>query len=249
MQQLAKRMDSSKATVWHIKQVAGDPQAVQINLLRQQCTELPTGKYKKKKPDAKSRQSSYKKHGSEAPQVQSQHKKRFNVKHAHQNKDRCSKCGDSAHVEGFQYPAKNYLCKACHKIGHFTSLCYQKKQAPFKSRRPKAHQLKASAVYAKDSAICSQSKDDSPTEDSFCLQVKVKHTQANLQRIHRPTHLITNLAYRLKPHHTRNLYLRRRLDTCVDVNIMPVSVYRLVFQDPNMKKISPSNLEIGNWNN
>ena len=82
------------------------------------------------------------------------------------------------------------------------------KKAPFKSRKPKVHQLQAGAVYAKDSAICNQTEDDSSSEDAFCLQVKVKHTQANLQRIPRPTHLITNLAYRLKPQHTRNLYLR-----------------------------------------
>ena len=113
--------------------------------------------------------------------------------------------------------------------------------------KPKVHQLQPSAVYAKDIVICSQSEDESSSVDSFCLQVKVKHTQANLPSIPRPTHLITNLAYRLKPHHTRNLYLRARLDTCKDVNIMPVSMYRLVFQDPNMKKLSPSNLEIGTY--
>ena len=64
------------------------------------------------------------------------------------------------------------------------------------------YQLQAGAVYAKDNAICGQSEDDSSSEDSFCLQVTVKHTQANLQRIPRPTYLITNLAFRLKhtPH-------------------------------------------------
>ena len=45
--QLAKKMERSKATVCHIKQVAGDPQAVQIYLLRHQHTELTAGKYKK----------------------------------------------------------------------------------------------------------------------------------------------------------------------------------------------------------
>ena len=57
-----------------------DPHAAQINLLRHQHTELPAGKYKKKKSAAKSRQSSYKQQGSESSQVQSQHKKRFDVK-------------------------------------------------------------------------------------------------------------------------------------------------------------------------
>ena len=79
--------------------------------------------------------------------------------------------------------------------------------------------------------------------------MKVQQTQANLQRIPRPTHLITNLAYRLKSHHTRNFYLRARLDTCADVNIMPASVYRLVYKDPDMKKLDPSNLEIGTYTN
>ena len=180
VQQPAKRMESSKATAFHIKQVAGNPQAVQINLLRHQCTELPAGNYKKKKSSVKPRQSNYKNHGNENSQVPSQHKKWFDVKNAHQNKDRCSRCGDSTHVEGFQCPAKKFVCKACHMFGHFTSLCYQKKQAPFKSRKPKVHQLQAGSVYAKESAICSQSEDDSSSKDSFCLQVKVKHTQANL---------------------------------------------------------------------
>ena len=102
------------------------------------------------------------------------------------------------------------------------------------------HQLKAGAVYAKDSAIGDQSDEDSSYEDSFCLQVKIKHNKADRQNIPRPVHLITNLAYRLEPYHTRNLYVRARLDTCLDVNLMPVSVSKLGFQDPNMRKLDPS---------
>ena len=62
-----------------------------------------------------------------------------------------------------------------------------------------------------------------------------------------PHHLITNLGYKLKPHHKRNQYLRARPDTCADVNIMPVSIYKLVFQDPDCKKLAPSKLEIGTY--
>ena len=53
VRKLAKRMESSKATAQHINQVAGDPQAAQINQLRHQWTELPAGKYKKKKSSVK----------------------------------------------------------------------------------------------------------------------------------------------------------------------------------------------------
>ena len=88
------------------------------------------------------------------------------------------------------------------------------------------HQLQAGTVYAKESAICGQSEEDSSSKDLFCLQVKIKCKQANLQTIPRSIHLITNLAYRLELHHTRNLYLRARLDTCVDVNLMLASVYK-----------------------
>ena len=48
--QLAKKVKSSKATARHIKQVAGDPQAALINLMCHQCMELPSEKYKKRKP-------------------------------------------------------------------------------------------------------------------------------------------------------------------------------------------------------
>ena len=45
---LAKKMESSKVTARHIKQIAGDPQAAQINLMWHQCTEIPNGKHKKR---------------------------------------------------------------------------------------------------------------------------------------------------------------------------------------------------------
>ena len=67
----------------------------------------------------------------------------------------------------------------------------------------------------------------------------------NVRRFPTLFHLITNLAYNLKSHQTRNQYLRARLNTCAYVNIMPASVYKLVFNDPEFKKLGPSTLEIG----
>ena len=94
--------------------------------------------------------------------------------------------------------------------------------------------------------ICRQSDDLTSSNEYFCLQVKIQHAQASSKS---PTtsHLITNLAYKLKPQHTRNQYLRARLDTCADVNIMPASVYKLVFHDPELQKLAPSKLEIGTY--
>ena len=97
-----------------------------------------------------------------------------------------------------------------------------------------------------EDSIHSQSGDLTSSDESFYLQVKIQCTQANT-KIPTPHHLITNPAYTLKPYHKRNQYLRARLATCTNVNIMPVSVHKLVFQDPDCKKLAPSKLEIGTY--
>ena len=174
------------------------------------------------------------------------HKKRFHHNQAHQIIDGCSKCGDSKHIEGFKCPARKFQCKTCNKYGHSTSLWYKKK-VPFKSRITKAHQLQPGVVYMQDDSICTQSSDLTSSDESFCLQVKIECTQANT-KISTPHHLITNLAYKLKPHHKRNQYLRARLDTCANVNILSVSVYKLLFQGPDCMKLAPSSmLQIGTY--
>ena len=166
-------MESSKATTWHIKQVASDPQVVQINLMPHQCTDLPASMHKRKKSFMKPRPPSDKNDASHRQQVSSYHnnnyRKSFDAKNVYKNKERCQKCGDSIHVEGFQHPAKKYQCKSCHKYGYFTSLCYQKKQALFKPSKPKAHMLQVGAVCACDKSIYGHSEDFSSSNESFCL--------------------------------------------------------------------------------
>ena len=57
VRQLANKMESSKATAKHIKQVTSDTQAAQINLMHHQCTGLPPSKFdRKQKKSFKSRQ-------------------------------------------------------------------------------------------------------------------------------------------------------------------------------------------------
>ena len=41
-------------------------------------------------------------------------KKGFNPKQILQSEDRCHKCGDSKHIEGFQYSTHKYQCSSCH---------------------------------------------------------------------------------------------------------------------------------------
>ena len=93
----------------------------------------------------------------------------------------------------------------------------------FKSKTPKAHQLQVGVVYTQEDSICSQSGALTSINESFCLYVKIQCTQA-YNKISTPHHLITNIAYRLKPHHKRSQSLRARLDTCTNENITHVSV-------------------------
>ena len=60
---------------------------------------------------------------------------------------------------------------------------------------------------------------------------------------------MANLAYHLQEYHQRNQYLQARLDTCADVNLMPMAVYCLMFKDPSLKKLTPSNMEIETYTN
>ena len=244
VRQLAKKMESSKSTTEHIKAVASDPQAAEVNLMRYQRTDLPPSKAKQKQHSHQSRSKSNKRYSSEH-KTQRPSFKTFNPSQAHKRRDRCSKCWDSKHVESFKFPARKFQCKTCNIYGHFSSLCY-KKQSFFKSRNPKSHQLQVGVVYVQVDSICSQSSDLTSSDESFCLLVKIQCTQANT-KFPTPHYLITNLAYWLKPHHKRNQYLRARLDTCANVSIMSAIVYKLVFHNPNCKKFAPSRLEIGTY--
>ena len=106
------------------------------------------------------------------------------------------------------------------------------------------YQLKAGTIHAHQS-----SEEVDSSDDSFCLQLKIQSMQAHHKKTPKPACLIPNLAYRLKQHENRNLYLRARLDTCTYVNIMPASAYKLVFRDPNLKKLVPNRLKIGTYTN
>ena len=87
VRQLAKKMESSKSTARHIKQVASDPQVAQVNLMRHQRKDLPSSKNKQKQHTHKSRSTSQKRYSSEHKNQGPPYKKRFNPNQAHQRRD------------------------------------------------------------------------------------------------------------------------------------------------------------------
>ena len=199
-------MESSKATAKHIRQVAGDLQVAQIQLMRHQCTELLAGNYLKRKQTSTARQ---KLQNHKSPEILTP-RKPSDLQKPDMHSNKYTRCGDTLHGKGFQCPARKFQCKICHKFGHFTTVCYQKSQQPsnsFKTRKPKAQQLCAGALYTHHDADRSGSE-ILDTEDSFCLQMKIQKTKVTNQQVPKPIYLMTNLAYCLQLHHKRNQYLR-----------------------------------------
>ena len=176
---LAKKLESSKATARHIKQVSGEPQAIQINLLHCQRTKLPQHRYKKKRSHTKPRLGNNKPCGNDQYHGPTYYKNKGNYKlpisyrpPPSNNFNRHSKHGESTHHEGFTCPTKKYQCKACHKFGHFTSQCFLRKQhLQHKFRQPKAHQIQVDDLYDNSDSYPS---DVSSSQDSFCLQVRIR---------------------------------------------------------------------------
>ena len=55
-----------------------------------------------------------------------------------------------------------------------------------------------------EDSLGSQSDNVTPTDESFCLQVKIQCIQAS-SKIPTTYHLFTNVAYKLKPFNTDNI--------------------------------------------
>ena len=150
VKQLAKKMESSKATTRPIKLVASDLQVAQVNMIRYQSTDLPASKYKKRKSFVKVRPSS---HMNDTSDRQSNYKKSLMPRMY----TRTSRDVKSVEI---QITLMVSSVQKWNFNGHFvismgtSQACFQKKQASFKTRIPKAYMLQASAVYACDKSIC-----------------------------------------------------------------------------------------------
>ena len=58
--------------------------------------------------------------------------------------------------------------------------------------------------------------------------------------MNKPQHVVTNIEYKLKPHRRRTKFLRTKIDTCPNINLIPVSVYKLIYKDKDCTKLEPS---------
>ena len=56
--------------------------------------------------------------------------------------------------------------------------------------------------------------------------------------------LYANIPYGLQPCHKHNKYLHLQLETSADVNLMPESVYKLVFNDHQTAKLAKNDIDL-----
>ena len=155
--QLAKKMESSKAMAKHIRQVAGDIPAAQVQLMHHQCTQLPTGNYPRRKSHVTTSRKLQNCKTQEVPLT----RKTPIMLQLDASSDKCNRHGNTSHAKGFQCPARKFQCKICHKFGHFTSVSFQKSQGQhssnsFHDRKPKAQQLCVGALYTLHNADSSE---------------------------------------------------------------------------------------------
>ena len=135
--------------------MASDPQVTQINLMRHQCTDLPSSKNKQRKSFVKPRPPSHKNETSDR-----QHSYKKSLMPRMYTRTRTDVRSVEIQITlKVSSPAKKFQCRSCHKYGHFTSLWYQKKQASFKHGKPKSHMLQVCAGYACDKSICGHPED------------------------------------------------------------------------------------------
>ena len=106
VQQMAKKLESSKATAKHIKQHTSNMQgAAQINVLWHNHTSLPPKKKKgNKKPNPNK---------GPKPQQPQQQKQSNQHQPYHRNPNQCTRYGDSPHAQGYNCLARKYQCKHC----------------------------------------------------------------------------------------------------------------------------------------
>ena len=168
-------------------------------------------------------------------------KKLFNPSQPHSSLDRCSKCGHTKHAQGFACPAKKYQCKACKKYGHFTSLCFSKQKPCTKHS---AYQITAEEIENDSESEVEEDADSTSDDSSILYQVKAVVNQAK-SKVPKKTHPIANLPYQIKQYQSHHKYLRVCLDTCADVNIMPRSVYQMMFNDPEVKHLADNDISLG----
>ena len=130
---------------------------------------------------------------------------------------KCKRCGGQ-HQKPHECPAVNKNCHKCGKNGHFAKACLAKN---FK------HQVQSLQA---DQEINMNEYEDNPAASYQASQIKVCAKINQVKEPHEPP--VDKKIVMVTVPYTRNQNeefkdcLRMRVDTCADINIMPLSVYQ-----------------------
>ena len=130
-------------------------------------------------------------------------------------------------------------------------MCFTKSACPqlqqYHRGKPKqVHQIVVPEHYNKPYQNTCECDNDDEFMIAFQLHAQPQRSIHN-QRVntsYAQKHLYANILYWLKPYHKHIKCLCVQLDTCTDVNLMPESVYKLVFNDPQTAKLAKNDIDL-----
>ena len=154
---------------------------------------------------------------------------------------KCKRCGGQ-HQKPRECPAANKTCHKCGKNGHFARACLGKS---FKHRVQslQAKQEMDMAEYEENPAVRYQA-----SQIKVCARVnQVKEPQEPEPPVDKKIVMVT-IPYAKTLKAEAKDCLRMRVDTCADINIMPLSVYQTIFDDVKKQKLLPTGIQVTTYN-
>ena len=128
----------------------------------------------------------------------------------------------------------------------FTKNAHLQPQHYHKGKPKQAHQI----IVPEHSTKQYQNTHKCDNDDDFMIAFQLRaQPQKNIcnQKVtagYTQKHLYANIPYRLQPYHKHNKYLCVQFDTCTGVNLMPESVYKLVFNDPQTSNLAKNDIDL-----
>ena len=96
--------------------------------------------------------------------------------------------------------------------------------------------------------------EDNPTVRYQASQIKVCAKVNQVKEPHEPEPpvdkkiVMVTIPYTKTPNEETKNCLRMRVDTCADINIMPLSVYQTIFDDIKRQKLLPTGIQVTTYN-
>ena len=116
----------------------------------------------------------------------------------------------------------------------------------YRGKPKQAHQIVVPQHYNKPYQNTQECDNDDEFMIAFqlCAQPQRSIHNQRVNTSYAQKHLYANILYQLKPYHNHNQYLCVQLNMCTDVNLMPESVYKLVFNDLQTATLAKNDIDL-----